>query len=276
MIGIIQGRLTEPRHGKIQSFPQGFWEREFETAHELGFDAIGWIFEEERWQENPLWTDAGREKLKECIRRTGVRVEYLCADYFMEHPFIRVSQEECVNTCAMLKEVMKRSADTGVRGVELPMVDNAAIQTNEERSRVAETLREFIPLMEDLEMEISIESSLPPGELKSLLETLDHPLFCITYDTGNSASLGYDTAKEIQTFGKWVHNIHIKDRVLHGTTVHLGSGNADFNKTFSALRDIAYKGSFTLQAARGGDPIENSKKQLALLHDYISTYLPLY
>ena len=70
MVGIMQGRLTEPRNGKIQSFPWGRWEQEFECAKVLGFDAIGWIFEDERWQENPLWTDAGREKMQKNIQKT--------------------------------------------------------------------------------------------------------------------------------------------------------------------------------------------------------------
>lgn len=273
MIGIIQGRLAEPRDGKIQCFPRGRWEGEFAIAKEIGLDAIGWIFEDDRWEENPLWTADGRPKIKKRMDETGVRIEYLCADYFMEHPFIRVSHAEYEHTREMLKEVMKRAADVRIKGVELPMVDHARIETEEERTRVVETLEKFIPLMDELHVELGIESSLPPEKLKDVLEQLDHPLFCITYDTGNSASLGYDTTEEIRAFGRWIRNIHIKDRKLNGTTVQLGTGDADFDKTFAALRDIGYKGSFTLQAAREGDPAENTKKQLVFLQTYIRRYL---
>ncbi len=273
MIGIIQGRLTQPIDGKIQCFPWGFWEKEFETAKEIGIDAIGWIFEEDRWQENPLWTEDGRKKLKEIIDQTGVIIEYLCADYFMEHPFIRVSEEEYKTTCTMLSDVIERAADLGIKGIELPMVDNSKIDNEQEKEKVIETLRTYIPLMEKYNMEISIESSLPPHDLKDLLERLDHPLFCITYDSGNSSSMGYDTTEEIEAFGTWIHNVHIKDRLLHGTTVQLGTGDADFDKTFSALQAIGYKGSFTLQAARDGEAVENTKNQLAFLHKYIEKYI---
>lgn len=271
--GIIQGRLTQPIDGKIQCFPWGFWEQEFDTAQEIGINTIGFIFEEDRWQENPIWTEEGRAKLKQIMQRTGVTIDYLCADYFMEHPFVRVSDEEYQHTCKMLEEVMRRCAELGVQGIELPMVDNSKIDTEEERATVIETLKKFIPLMEELNMELTIESSLSPDKLKDTMEQLDHPLFGVTYDTGNSSSLGYDTTEEIESFGTWIRNIHIKDRLLHGTTVQLGTGDADFDKTFVALKVMNYSGPFTLQAARDGEAVENSKNQLAFLKSYIEKYL---
>lgn len=259
--------------GKIQAFPWEMWEKEFEIAKQIGLETIGWIFEDTRWQENPLWTEAGRKRMKEMMEKTGVRIEYVCADYFMEHPFIRVSQADYDRTRTMLTEIMRRSPDVGVRGIELPMVDNSKIDTEDEKQVIIKTLKEYIPLMEELNLELSIESSLPPQDLKDLLERLDHPLFCVTYDTGNSSSLGYDTTEEVEAFGRWIHNVHIKDRLLHGTTVPLGTGNAHFDKTFAALARIGYQGSFTLQAARSVDPVENTKNQLVFLHAYIDGYL---
>ena len=49
----------------------------------------------------------------------------------------------------------------------------------------------------------------------------------INYDIGNSACLGYDPEEEINNYGDRIYNVHIKDRLLHGSTVPLGSGNAD-------------------------------------------------
>lgn len=273
MIGIIQGRLSPPRDGKIQSFPWKHWEGEFDLARNLGIDAIGWIFEEERWKENPLWTTDGRNQLKEIMDRTGVRIEYVCADYFMENPFIRASQAEYDASCLILKEVMKRSSELGIRGVELPMVDNSRITSEEEARRIVKTLRAFIPLMEELQMALSIESSLPPAQLKDLVEQLNHHLFCLTYDTGNSASLGYDADEEIRIFGEWIGNVHMKDRLFHGTTVALGTGDVNFDKTFAALAKINYQGLFTLQAARAGDAIANTKHQFMFLCQYLDRYL---
>jgi len=45
-------------------------------------------------------------------------------------------------------------------------------------------------------------------------------------------------------------NVHIKDRMLGGTTVPLGTGNANFEVIFSELSRLNYEGNFILQTAR--------------------------
>ena len=39
-IGIMQGRLSKPINGKIQSFPKNSWENEFYLAKDIGFELI--------------------------------------------------------------------------------------------------------------------------------------------------------------------------------------------------------------------------------------------
>ena len=47
--------------------------------------------------------------------------------------------------------------------------------------------------------------------------------------------------------------MHIKDRVLGGTTVPLGTGSADFETVFAALAKADYRGNYILQTARAQD-----------------------
>ena len=42
-IGIMQGRLSKPLNGKIQSFPVNSWENEFYLAKDIGFKLIEWV-----------------------------------------------------------------------------------------------------------------------------------------------------------------------------------------------------------------------------------------
>jgi len=77
--------------------------------------------------------------------------------------------------------------------------------------------------------------------------------FGINYDIGNSASLGYHPAEEFAAYGDRVGAIHVKDRVLGGTTVPLGTGAADFPGAFKAVWNSGYAGDFTLQTARAKD-----------------------
>ena len=51
-VAIMQGRLSPPA-SRIQAFPWDRWEQEFVYAQGLGIDGIEWLFEHERWDENP-------------------------------------------------------------------------------------------------------------------------------------------------------------------------------------------------------------------------------
>ena len=51
-------------------------------------------------------------------------------------------------------------------------------------------------------------------------------------------------------YGKYIDNIHIKDRKLGGTTVRLGKGNANFEEFYKQIIKLKYKGNLILQTAR--------------------------
>ena len=53
--------------------------------------------------------------------------------------------------------------------------------------------------------------------------------------------------------GRRILNVHVKDRKLGGTTVPLGTGDADLPKVLSLLVARGYRGNFILQTARAED-----------------------
>ena len=96
----------------------------------------------------------------------------------------------------------------------------------------------------------------------------------INYDTGNSASLGFNSKEELTMTGKYIKNIHIKDRKLHGGTVPFGQGDVNFDLFFSTLNDIEYKGDLILQGAR----VENENPEITITkyRDFILKYIERY
>ena len=54
-------------------------------------------------------------------------------------------------------------------------------------------------------------------------------------------------------YGHPVVNVHVKDRVLGGTTAPLGIGSANFEMVFSALGRMGYQNNYILQTARAQD-----------------------
>ena len=97
------------------------------------------------------------------------------------------------------------------------------------------------------------ESDYVPRDLARFIARLDPDLFGINYDMGNSAALGFNPHKEFAAYGQRVFNVHVKDRVLGGTTVPLGTGSVNFDAVFAALAQINYRGNFILQTARDAD-----------------------
>ena len=254
----MQGRLVLPKGRGIQFFPfserspegREEWQEEFRKASEINIDEIDFIFDLDRYQENPLWTKEGIGKIQEAIADSGVKVRHICADFFMRRPFFRVSEQERKENIDILKQLVAAAKEIGAENIEIPLVDNSSVKTEEEKAILVKSIAECLPEAQAQGITISFEADLAPKELLELVQRLSHPSLKITYDSGNSSSLGYDAYEEISTYGDYLSNIHIKDRVLHGTTVPLGTGNADFDKLFRGLKEANYKGSFTFQSAR--------------------------
>lgn len=244
--------------GRIQSFPWSTWQKEFGIAQSLGFDEIEFVFDYEdtgRHLENPILTDDGIKLISGLIEKTTVGVRSVCADYFMERPFFRVSRRAQNANVQTLKRLIRQCSKLSVRLIEIPLVDNSRIETIDEKQELIRCLNECFETIERYDIKIGLETDLPPGDFESLLTDINHPLVVASYDTGNSASLGFDPEEEINTLGPWIENVHIKDRLFKGGTVLLGAGDTDFKKVFQMLKKIDYQKSLILQAARCDDDV---------------------
>ena len=254
LVGIMQGRLSPPVDGKIQAFPLTHWADEFPAAASVGLSSIEWILESPL-PTNPLWTDEGLARIQEQICRTNVRVDFICADYFMESPLMRMSPDDLQRNQSVLMRTIDQAAALGAKGIEIPCVDASEIRSRADESELAAAIKPCLEHAGKRNIQLGLETSLSPDRFRSLLERIGHPFLKANYDSGNSASLGYDPAEEIAAYGSWINNVHIKDRVRGGSTVPLGTGHADIPKVLGLLKGAGYRGDFVLQAARGTDDI---------------------
>ena len=261
-IGIMQGRLSPRIDGKIQAYPATTWQKEFEIAQEIGYAAIEWIVEKPV-ESNALMTDFGKAEIKRVIASTGVRIDYVCADVFMQQPLVRMTEETKLQNKDYLLEILKNAKDVGALGVEIPFVDNSSIKNDKEKQEFIDAMQDAFKLAKDLDIKISLETDLSPIAFKELLELIDLDFIQANYDIGNSASLGFDPEEELDAYGQRILNVHVKDRKLGGTTVPLGTGSADIQGVFQKLNEIGYAGGITMQAARGENDIDIAKEQLS-------------
>jgi L-ribulose-5-phosphate 3-epimerase len=257
-IAIMQGRLLPPQGGLFQCFPRDRWRDEFPQAAAAGLDAIEWIYDFEGADVNPLATDSGIVEMQALARQHKIDVVSLCADYFMDRPFVAADPADFMELTGRLAWLLNRCRLAGITRMLLPFVDASRIQTPAQEAQVVGMLQEVLPHAVDAEVELHLETSLGPEEFARLLAKLPHRLLKANYDSGNSSSLGYDVRRELAAYGPRIGSVHIKDRVRGGGTVPLGQGNADIPALLSGLAAIPYFGDFVLQVARGaaGDEVE--------------------
>lgn len=270
----MQGRLSIPSEGKIQSFPKNNWAQEFEKAKQVGLKGIEWIFEADKWEKNPISSDDGIKNIKEVINETGIIIDSVCADYFMDVPYFTASSNTKKELTEKLKWLISQTAKIGACYVDIPFVDASKIQGIEQFNLLKEFILPSISLAEKINITLALETSLEPEVFNQLLLFFNNPKIMANYDTGNSSGIGYNCVDELKTYGKFIKTIHIKDRLINNGTRPLGTGSADFNAFFKELYKLKYKGPIVLQSAREeeGGEIETAIKNKVFVEKYLKKY----
>jgi L-ribulose-5-phosphate 3-epimerase UlaE len=264
-LGVMQGRLLPKYQGRYQAHPVGYWQDEFKIAQELGLSFIEFIFDYDRAEKNPLMQQSGLKEIRKISEQTGVRVRTICADYLMEAPLHSVNDEIAATSNRILQTLIKNASQLGVTDIVIPCVDRSALKSEPEMLRFIKNISSARDIAEKLQINLALETDLPPQLVVSFLETLASKIFTVNYDTGNSAAAGYDPAVELAVYGDRISDIHLKDRLRGGNSVELGQGDADFQKFFAALAQTKYTGPLILQAYRDNEGVQIFQKQLAWL-----------
>jgi L-ribulose-5-phosphate 3-epimerase len=271
-LGIMQGRLSEPIGGAIQAFPSRTWPDEFVSASGLGLNYIEFIYDVDPMDENPLSSGEGLSTIKDAVERTGVRIETICADYYMRSSVLEKSRDGDPGGSKKLVWLVDKAFKIGARRIVLPLLEESSIKQESAQSKFLDCCIRIGEQLSDYGVELALETDFEPSSQILLMERINHPLIRVTYDTGNSAALGFDSEEELRTFGNYISHVHIKDCLVGGGTVPLGMGDVDFDTIFNKLRNLGYEGSFTLQAARhGANEIDTTAAYIQFVQDLWST-----
>ena len=265
----MQGRLVPKYQGRYQAFPIGRWKDEFKVAREYGLDLIEFILDFNDAEENPLLKTNGISEIASTIKDTGVSVQTICADYFMEAPLHSNDNKVVQESVHVLERLLEAAKILKITDIVIPCVDKSSLKTKEATDSFIEQITKLIPIIEEEGINLSLETDLPPQPFVGLLNRLNSKNITVNYDIGNSAALDFDSDEELIAYGNKITDIHIKDRTLGGGPVILGEGNADFEKFFKKLKELDYKGPFIMQAYRDDEGVEIFKKQL----DWVKKYM---
>jgi L-ribulose-5-phosphate 3-epimerase len=275
MIGLMQGRLSKRDADKgYQHFPTE-WDKEFPVAQAMGFDCIELIFDE--WSLGCFMNIESLMRFHSAAFASRLKLTSVCGDYFMQNKLTSDYIDDRLNAINKLLYLIRQAREVGVDKITVPFVDSSSLKTDKQIRLAVDSLHSVLPLAVKEKVLLCLESDLSPDGFSDLLETLDHPNIRVTYDIGNSASLGYDPDLEMRLYGKRISVVHVKDRTKKGPSVELGKGNADFERVLKSLRLLEFEGPFILQTCRPEkstlkDELKAVKKQFATFKSYMEKW----
>ena len=267
LLGAMEGRLLPKYQGRFQAHPVGYWQEEFSIAADLDLDCIEFILDFNNYEINPLLRPDGPEELLRLSEQTGVKVQTVCADYFMEAPLHHADENVAAHSQSVLRRLLTHGEFLGLTDIVIPCVDKSSLTDAPAQDRLVESLLPLAAEAERAGINLSLETDLAPQAFADLLERFDSRRVTVNYDTGNSAGLGFDPSEELACYGERISDIHIKDRLLGRGSVILGTGDTQFERFFAALRPLGYTGPFILQAYRDDEGVAVFKQQLAWVRE---------
>ena len=267
-IGIMSGRLTKQIDNQIQAFPVLTWKEEFKLAKKIGFSFIEWVLDS---SPNPILTEIGRNQMDSLSKENNIKIKSICCDYFMKNKLFGIDTNSNKKNKNFLINLISICSMMNIRKIEIPLVDSSSIKNENDKLQFIDILNEVISYLPN-NVHIILETDFSPSIFSNFLSNFDKNKIRANYDTGNSASLGFDMEKEFSEYGERISNIHIKDRLLGGETVSLGNGDVDFVKFFSLIKKIKYDDDLVIQGARQDSimkPEATCKEYLKFIKKYL-------
>jgi len=267
-IGFMQGRLSPKRNGRIQSFPWEAWQKEFEAASRILIGKMEWTIDSENFAANPLLTSSGRLEIIQLKSLFNMEIPSVTCDYFMENPPWKSDASQILDD---IVSILLGMAEIDSKILVIPLVDNSSLGSSVKAFQINDFFKPITNLLNENNIKIAFETDLSPDSFSEFIGKFDEENFGINYDIGNSASLGFDPIQEFAVIGERVINVHVKDRILGGTTVPLGEGNADFLTVLRCLHKSGYVGNLIMQTARADDG--KHSEVLAMYRDQVVRWM---
>jgi len=264
-IGVMQGRLSPRPESRLQAFPHQTWPEEFAQAQRLGFAYLEWIYEAERAEENPIASSAGRAAIRACAAESGLPVGSVCADYFMIHRLAGGTASERKRHAAALSELVRWTRELGATRILLPLLETSALNSPEQVREVTASIQSVCPALEAHDVTLGLEMEIPGEAYAAVIRGIGHSHVRAYYDTGNSTAQGFDIALDILPLLSLLEAVHVKDRMVFGTSQPFGRGAANFDGFFGVLDMAGYRGDFLTQHYFDAEPEGSAQHSLAFV-----------
>ena len=153
-----------------------------------------------------------------------------------------------------------------VKVMLLPFFGKGALETQQEKEYVGDTLREIAPEAEKAGVILGLENTISAEDNVRIMERAHSKAVLVYYDIGNSTRNGFDVIREIDWLGKKrICQMHFKDNPNY-----LGEGKIDMAAVLRAVSRIGYEGFANLETDSPSKSVEaDMKRNLAYVRRMI-------
>ena len=269
-VGIMQGRLLPIHNGHYQAHPTDNWWHEFTLARQLSLECIEFIIDEQSYQHNPLLSHQGVSSIISYINSSQVNVYTICADIFMKRHLFTSDTNLIQSYISLLKTIIESATSIKCKVIVLPCVDASSLSFDKNNLFI-NNMRPVAEFAAERGVKLALETDLPPMRFLDLLNSFTHGTIFVNYDSGNSASLGYNIIDEFNAYGSYICDIHIKDRLFAGPSVPLGKGSANLLRLIKLIEHYKLYCPLIFQTYRDHNPLETFLYQLDYFQHIVKT-----
>jgi L-ribulose-5-phosphate 3-epimerase len=204
------------------------------------------------------------EKIAEEIRKaaTGakIRIHSVMNSDHWKYPLSSADPEVVAKCVKGMENSLRNASLWGADTVLLvPAVVNPETSYADAWKRSQAQIRKMLPMAEKLKVIIAVEEVwnkflLSPIEFARYVDDFQSPYLKAYFDVGNVVLYGYPQ-DWIRTLGNRIAKLHLKDfqfKQGHAEWVPLREGDINWKEIYSALNEIGYRGSATVELP-GGD-----------------------
>jgi hexulose-6-phosphate isomerase len=240
---LFQMHHSETRYG----MPTSDRMQLFDKAKAMGFDGIEFGVGLD-YARDPLWAGTGslRRAIREASARTGVEARSICLHLFNYQELSPASEvaSHRAQGRVILDGTLAACHEIGASVILIPFFGTSTLDSRERVDHLVREMRACAPMAESLGVCLGLETRLDAPALAEVVDRIGSQAVQVYFDTGNTASLGYDVVAEIEQLGERITQVHIKD---HPSTPVLGRGEVEFGNAIQALRRIAFDDYLVLE-----------------------------
>lgn len=258
---------------------RGAGENPFAAARAAGLDGVELSIQGE-YPADPFWDAATRRRLAEQAAANGIALPSLILSTMGRLDFPEDATARALGI-EMTRATILACAEVGMAVMMIPCFKQHRFSTVAQIERAVEDLRLLAPIAEDAGLVLGLETLLPAGANRWLLEEVDSPALRIYYDAANSVRYGWDPLTEIPSLAPTICQHHIKPAdVPEGgkgpagrapnPPMRLGEGTWDLRATVAAILATGYSGWLILETKPTGEPLADARHNVRTLREWIS------